>query len=448
MASIITATAHGLAVNETFKFANVLPTDSGVDEATTYYVLTVPTADTFTFSESEGGTAFVLDHDITDGSIVTAETYTEILDDIQDVPDLTPPSKPTGFLARSVFRGIWCSWDEGVDPPRDMAFYEVRWKEAAESNWHYAQVRTTNFLIANLNPDLNADLVADAVYTVQVRAVDTTGNVYPHTREITASAATNIVTTTGTHYYAAGDTVVFPTLTGGVGLTEDSIVYYVIADSLAATTLKVSTSLGGAEVDITTNYTSGSIQRYPYPSNYITQPDDGWTDAATVTPSMLDGDMVELASLNTTHLSALDAGIIKTGHLLIATNVSDYADGIKVYDSGTQVGLWNENGLYIYSNTDPTDYIRLYNGGLTVYLNGSPVTAIDQSGLNASAITFGALPGGANVVKNASFELAAYSAPAETTMSHDTTAEFNADEYGSNVNITVSNALTMTAAAF
>jgi hypothetical protein len=105
MASIITAVAHGLLVDGAFKFANVLPTNSGVDEATTYYVLTVPTSDTLTFSESIGGTAFVLTNAITDGSLVTGEEYTVVSDGIMDPPDaITAPDAPT--LESSVDSGI------------------------------------------------------------------------------------------------------------------------------------------------------------------------------------------------------------------------------------------------------------------------------------------------------------------------------------------------------
>lgn len=71
----------------------------------------------------------------------------------------------------------------------------------------------------------------------------------------TAAAATNLVTKTS-HGLVAGDRVYFTTLTGGVGLSLGGNGYYVISSGLTSNDFKVSTTSGGAEVDITTNYTN------------------------------------------------------------------------------------------------------------------------------------------------------------------------------------------------
>jgi hypothetical protein len=70
----------------------------------------------------------------------------------------------------------------------------------------------------------------------------------------TASAATNLVTK-ATHGLVAGDRVRFTTLTAGAGLNLTTT-YYVIAGGLTASTFAVSTTSGGAAVDITVNYTT------------------------------------------------------------------------------------------------------------------------------------------------------------------------------------------------
>lgn len=77
-------------------------------------------------------------------------------------------------------------------------------------------------------------------------------------KAITAVAATDLITSAA-HKLLAGNIVVFKTLTGGAGLTAGNRPYYVIADGLTENTFKVSTSLGGAAVNITTDVTAGTV---------------------------------------------------------------------------------------------------------------------------------------------------------------------------------------------
>lgn len=76
----------------------------------------------------------------------------------------------------------------------------------------------------------------------------------------TAAAATNLVTK-ATHGLVAGDRLYFTTLTGGAGLALNTS-YYVIASGLTTNDFKVSLTVGGTEVDITTNYTAVSYARF------------------------------------------------------------------------------------------------------------------------------------------------------------------------------------------
>jgi hypothetical protein len=112
-------------------------------------------------------------------------------------------------------------------------------------------------------------------------------------------------------------------------------------------------------------------------------------------------------------VSGLDASVIKTGDLRISTTDANMLDGIKVYNpSGVLVGLWNETGLHIYSGTDATDYVRVYEAGISVFSDGVEVAAMTPAGLNATALAFGAIPGGQNLVYNSGFELYAFGAAA------------------------------------
>jgi hypothetical protein len=78
---------------------------------------------------------------------------------------------------------------------------------------------------------------------------------------LTSVASTDIFTNTGTNGFAAGDAVYFGSLTGGAGLTVGKR-YYVIATSLSATTFMVSTTVGGATFDHTSNVTAGTVAKF------------------------------------------------------------------------------------------------------------------------------------------------------------------------------------------
>lgn len=75
----------------------------------------------------------------------------------------------------------------------------------------------------------------------------------------TSAAADDIIDTATAHGFSAGDAVVFPTLTGGTGLTAGRV-YYVIAANLAAQTFQVSTTVGGSAVDFSANITAGTVR--------------------------------------------------------------------------------------------------------------------------------------------------------------------------------------------
>jgi hypothetical protein len=76
----------------------------------------------------------------------------------------------------------------------------------------------------------------------------------------TSAAADDILDTTAAHGFVAGDRVVFTALTGGTGLTVNRE-YFVIAANLAAQTFQVSTTLGGAAVNFSTDVTAGSVRK-------------------------------------------------------------------------------------------------------------------------------------------------------------------------------------------
>jgi hypothetical protein len=72
----------------------------------------------------------------------------------------------------------------------------------------------------------------------------------------TAVASTDVITAVG-HNFIANQAVRFPTLTGGGGLIAATGTYFV--RDISGDTFKVSTSSGGAALDITTDMTAGTV---------------------------------------------------------------------------------------------------------------------------------------------------------------------------------------------
>lgn len=75
----------------------------------------------------------------------------------------------------------------------------------------------------------------------------------------TAVAATDLFTRTA-HGFEAGQAVRFTGLTGGAGITPGKT-YYVIASGLTANDYRVSATLGGSTIDVTSDLTAGTVSR-------------------------------------------------------------------------------------------------------------------------------------------------------------------------------------------
>lgn len=76
----------------------------------------------------------------------------------------------------------------------------------------------------------------------------------------TSAASDDIVDTAAAHGFLAGQAVVFPTLTGGLGLTAGTT-YYVVSTSLAAQTFRVAATPGGAAINFTSDITAGTVRK-------------------------------------------------------------------------------------------------------------------------------------------------------------------------------------------
>lgn len=209
-------------------------------------------------------------------------------------------------------------------------------------------------------------------------------------------------------------------------------------------------------VDTSGNVATSDLD--PTAVDYLASPDAGWSVLSSATPTLIGASDVAFNALvtNLINTGVLSADMISTGTLKVTT--SGGATGFEVWSGAVRIGLWDATGLYIGTtlaggtglpaDLSSSDYIRLTEAGLTVYLGGVPTTAITPAGIDASAINLGRLPGGHNLVKNSSFELAAFSATAATPKDWDVAANWTASSQ-SNANTTVgAGGLTVTGTTF
>lgn len=190
--------------------------------------------------------------------------------------------------------------------------------------------------------------------------------------------------------------------------------------------------------------------------DYLQNPEAGWTALASATPVAVGAADVAFNTVITNILNAnrIDAGTITTGILKVNVTDGGMADGIEVYSGATRIAKWDENGLYIGKNTaglpadlSGSDYVRVTDAGLTVYRAGIATSAVTPDGINATAINFGVLPGGHNLIKNSSFELADFGS-AVSNKTWDVAADWTGTQQ-SNTNVTNgANSLTQTASSY
>ena len=117
-------------------------------------------------------------------------------------------------------------------------------------------------MIANALP---RPLTAGSVDNAILRADGTDGTILQNSGlvvddavvaySVTGDAATDVITATG-HIYTANQTVIFSSITGGAGLSANTV--YFVRD-ISGSTFKVSATSGGAAINFTTNITAGSV---------------------------------------------------------------------------------------------------------------------------------------------------------------------------------------------
>lgn len=194
----------------------------------------------------------------------------------------------------------------------------------------------------------------------------------------------------------------------------------------------------------------------PAAVDYLSNPEAGWSTLVSATPLLVGAEDMSFDTVVTNFLTSgeISAGMITSGTIKVDPT-GDAADGIEVWLGTKRVGIWDETGLYVGNNTEglpddlsSSDYVRITNAGLTVYLQGVPQAAITPAGINATAINFGSLPGGMNLVKNSSFELAPFSSAVNNPKNWTVAADWSGSQVGNTNVATGANALSATGTSY
>lgn len=168
-----------------------------------------------------------------------------------------------------------------IDPDEGFAFHETAFALAMRApmvpdgaSWGTTQsygglsmrlLRDYDFL--NVRDRVLADVFIGSEVVTDLGVIDSEGRFAPdpagYASTITLATSANaddIIDTATAHGFVEGQAVVFPTLTGGAGLTAGTT-YYVVSTSLAAQTFRVAATPGGTAINFTTDITAGTVRK-------------------------------------------------------------------------------------------------------------------------------------------------------------------------------------------
>ena len=161
--------------------------------------------------------------------------------------------------------------------------------------------------------------------------------------------------------------------------------------------------------------------------------DVGPDGAVSISADRINVGELDAALVNVTNLNAQN---IKSGDIQFLTDDDGNGElSTMVFYNGVNPSkknaVWDVNGLTL---NDPDTYntgtgvaskrVEIINGQIRLVSGDAITAALDGDGINASAITLGAMPGGANLIPNSSFELSDFSTL--ETITKSTTAELAA----------------------
>lgn len=182
------------------------------------------------------------------------------------IADIFARVRHSDFTGSTISATLAANFDENDVADLAQKCMEDFWPEAGRSlilnpAFHFNLLKQSQIIDASKSADPQAFRTAMIRQILGFEEMGTAG--LPTNNgdafAVTGTASTDVINAVA-HGLSNGDRVIFPTLAGGAGLTAATTAYFV--RDAAADTFKVSATIGGAAVDITTNYSSGTCRRY------------------------------------------------------------------------------------------------------------------------------------------------------------------------------------------
>ena len=197
--STFTKVAHGLSVNDAIYWGNLVPSDCGLEEGRVYYIKAVPTADTFTISETLGGAEFDLTFDLTDGTLSEVAVYTAITDPTDVMAPPVAPLVPAAPVLASVLLSGVVRLSVLLDAGGEATIRgtEVSITHKFDSNGDPEWDNGVIYMLPTGSTDLTIPALGQTLYAVRCRYQDVFANYSSY------SSTTSITTTAGSDALAA-----------------------------------------------------------------------------------------------------------------------------------------------------------------------------------------------------------------------------------------------------
>ena len=356
--------------------------------------------------------------------------------------------------------GVWVpvlgiTWDAISPDPGDLLGYEVEWQGAGEA-WLTQMVgRTGNDTTALVTPPV----IGGMDWDVRVRAYDVESKVGPWSDVFTITAVGDTVAPAVPESINAfpGYRLVGVRWQPGLNAndsTDADLSHYVVryqytdenGDPADATLETKSTRIviNDLEPGVAYTFDVAAVDRSGNQSLFSTAAIATPTNVGTADVAF-SGVLAELVDADVITADLIEGGSLKVGGL--------GTDGIRIYDAnGRPTGAWGDWGWLIADPSNPGHAIWASKGELKFtdefdWDGSDPIEAgvdtttwragIGPDGINAEAITFGAVAGGDNRVLNAGMELQAFRLAADTK-SKTWTASADWSGGTNNVNMDVS----------
>lgn len=374
----------------------------------------------------------ITNQDIAPGAVDGGQVQDGVI--TQDHFDLTPPGVPTSLaLASTVGIGpdgtpaviLRITWVDPTDTDLAGVLIEVTDQIEFDGGDPVWTSSSQYYASAGLLAYDVVGVTASTTYYVRLRAQDVQGNRGAYTSVVSTVSALDTVAppVPGNPQAVAGFRgAIFKWDTSTAADIDVYEVRYAVDDgsgtgpTTAWATIRARATtvwISGLEPDVRYWFQVSAIDRSKNQSAFtansavapVTYAVPTQVGSADIAAYSISSEMIDTAGL--------DADVIKTGLLAIGTT-DGAADGLQVFDAAAttadkMVGWWDEDGIRVYSSTDKSDYVLITEASVSVVSNGVTVTAMDVDGINASAINFGRLSGGHNIVPNSSFEVGAFS---------------------------------------